>query len=63
LSAALDPRKLMSSEVGMNVSQADIEVTGRSGGTVALVEVKNLPRMNTALAVEVRRAVLEHASA
>jgi hypothetical protein len=43
---------------------ADFEVTGRSGNTVALVEVKNLPHLTAASAIDFRQGLLddEHAA-
>lgn len=40
-------------------NRADFEVTGRSGGTVALIEVKNVPRLVASSAADLRRGLLE----
>src|SRR3954469_2385256 len=45
----------------MNTSQVDIIVYGSPSEPLALVEVKNPPRLSPAQAAEVRRAVLDDA--
>lgn len=43
----------------MNRQSADFEITGRGGDAIALVEVKNLPRLTLATADDLRRDFLE----
>ena len=43
----------------MNRNQVDFEVTGRLGNTVALIDVKNVPRLTLSSAAELRKDLLE----